>query len=176
MDLDFRQTRRLHLAGTVAFPTPYPSSGTISFESGNFKYTASEPAKVKALIVVQEFTHRDRTIVRAILQEDVAAVFIPGVRAADGKFQISNESVVDDLEAGEWFVGDEVNSAAIIGRLKLSKANDITERDSKLRGIVFVTRDASIMNIAEIATTAFASSELMWPALMHTMAGCWGGH
>jgi hypothetical protein len=41
MDLDLRQTRRLYLAGTVAFPTPFPSSGIISFEAGHLKYTLS---------------------------------------------------------------------------------------------------------------------------------------
>ena len=80
MDLDCRQTRRLYLAGTVAFPTPFPSNGIISFESGNLKYAAGEPAKVKVWVVVQEYSHRDRTIIRAILQEDVAAIFIPGTR------------------------------------------------------------------------------------------------
>ena len=91
MDLDYRQTRRLYLAGTVAFPTPYPSSGIISFESGNLKYAAGEPAKVKAWVVVQEYSHRDRTIIRAILQEDVAAIFIPGNRKSNGKFRISRK-------------------------------------------------------------------------------------
>ena len=67
MDLDYRQTRRLYLAGTVAFSTPYPSSGIISFEAGNLKYAAGEPAKAKAWVVVQEYSHRDRTIIRAIL-------------------------------------------------------------------------------------------------------------
>ena len=97
MDLDCRQTRRLYLAGTVAFPTPYPSSGIISLEAGNLKYAAGEPAKATAGVVVQEYSHRDRTIIRAILQDDVAAIFIPGKRKPNGKFRISRKEVVDDL-------------------------------------------------------------------------------
>ena len=156
MDLDYRQTRRLYLAGTVAFPIPYPSSGIISFESGNLKYAANEPAKVKVWVVVQEYSHRDRTIIRAILQEDVAAIFIPGTWKSKGEFRISRKTVVDDLEAGEWFVDSDVNSAAISARLELSKGNEITSRDSKLRGIVFVAKDARVLSIAEMTETAAA--------------------
>jgi hypothetical protein len=163
MDLDYRQTRRLYLAGTVAFPTPYPSSGIISFESGNLKYAANEPAKVKVWVVVQEYSHRDRTIIRAILQEDVAAIFIPGTWKSKGEFRISRKTVVDDLEAGEWFVDSDVNSAAISARLELSKGNEITSRDSKLRGIVFVAEDARVLSIAEMTETAAATCDVDWP-------------
>src|SRR5262245_33342988 len=162
LDLAYRQTRRLYLAGTVAFPIPFPSSGIISFESGNLKYAAEEPAKAKVWVVVQEYFHRDRTIIRAILQEDVAAIFIPGTRKSNGKFRISREAVVDDLERGEWFVDSEVNSAAITARLELPKGHDINSRDSKLRGIVFVPEDAHVLNIGELNETASASCDIVW--------------
>jgi hypothetical protein len=162
MDLDFKVTRGLYLAGTVAFPTPYPSSGIISFESGNLKYAAGEPAKVTDLVVVQEYSHRDRTIIRAIRQEDVAAIFIPG-RKSKGEFRISRKTVVDDLEKGEWFVDSDVNSAAISKRLELSKGEEITSRDSKLRGIVFVAKNAPVVSIAQMTETADASCDIDWP-------------
>src|SRR5262245_19104295 len=141
LDLEYKQMRRLYLAGTIAFPTPFPSSGIISFESGSLKYTAGAPAKAKVWVVVQEYLHCDLTTIRAILQDDVAAIFIPGTWKANGKFRISLEAVVDDLERGEWFVDSEVNSATITARLKLPKGDEITSRDSKLRGIVFVPQD-----------------------------------
>lgn len=171
MNLDCRQTRRLYLAGTVAFPTPYPSSGIISFESANLKYAAGEPAKVKVLVVVQEYSHRDQTIIRAIPQKDVAAIFIPGTRKSNGKFRISRKAVVDDLERGEWFVDSDVNSEAISARLELSKGDEITSRDSKLRGIVFVAEESHVLNIAEMSETASASSGIVWPTLTYTQVG-----
>jgi hypothetical protein len=161
MDLDYRQTRRLCLAGTVAFPTPYPSSGIISFESGHLKYAAGKPAKVTPLVVVQEYSHRDRTIIRAIRQEDVAAIFIPGTWKSKGGFRISRKTVVDDLERGEWFVDSDVDSAAVNARL--AEGEEITSRDSKLRGIVFVAKDARMLNIAELTETAEASCDIDWP-------------
>ena len=172
MDLDYRQTRRLYLAGTVAFPTPYPSSGIISFESGNLKYAAGEPAKAKVWVVVQEYSHRDRTIIRAILQEDVAAIFIPGTWKSNGKFRISRKKVVDDLEKGEWFVDSDVNSAAISARLELSNGDEITSRDSKLRGIVFVAEKAPVLNISEMIETASATCDIDWPTTMQTETSC----
>jgi hypothetical protein len=174
LDLDYRQTRRLYLTGTVAFPTPFPSSGIISFESGNLKYAASEPAKVKDWVVVQECSHHDRTIIRAILQEDVTAIFIPGTRKSNGKFRISREAMVDDLEKGEWFVDSDVNSEVIRARLEQSKG-EITSRDSKLRGIVFVAQDAHVLNIAEMNETASASCDIVWPNSLSTIPmGCLG--
>ena len=86
------------------------------------------------------------------------------------KFRISREAMVDDLEAGEWFVDTDVNSAAISARLELSKGDDITSRDSKLRGIVFVAEDAHVLNIAEMCETASASTDIAWPISMHTEA------
>ena len=59
MKLDYRQTRRLYLAGTVAFPSPYPSCGIISFESGNSQYAAIEPAKGKVWVIVQQYSDPD---------------------------------------------------------------------------------------------------------------------
>jgi hypothetical protein len=173
MDLDYRQTRRLYLAGTVAFPSHYSSSGIISFESGHLKYAAGEPAKVKALVVVQEYSPRDRTIIRAMLQKDVAAIFIPGTRKSNGKFRISRAATVDDLEAGEWFVDADVDSAAISARLELSNGDEITSRDSKLRGIVFVAEHAPVLNIAELTDTASVSRGIVWPTTMQTEAACW---
>jgi hypothetical protein len=164
MNLNCRQTRRLYLAGTIAFPIPYPSSGIISFESGNLQYAANEPAKAKVWVVVQEYSHRDRTIIRAILQEDVAAIFIPGTWKSKSEFRISRKTVVDDLEKGEWFVDSDVNSAAISARLELSKGDEITNRDSKLRGIVFVAKDTRVLSIAEMTETAAATCDSDWPS------------
>src|SRR5262249_22547084 len=104
MKLDYRQMRRLYLGGTVAFPRPYPSCGILSFESGNSHYAARGTAKGKFRVIVQQYSEPDWVLDRAIRQEDVAAIFIPGTRKANGEFRISRESMVDDFETGEWFL------------------------------------------------------------------------
>jgi hypothetical protein len=163
MDLDYRQTRRMYLAGTVAFPEPYPSCGIISFEPGESRYPARERAKGKSWVVVQEYSDRVWILDRAIRQEDVAAIFVPGTWRSNGEFRISREAVVDDFDAGEWFVDSDVTAEAITARLKLTNGHDITSRHSKLRGILFVAGDAPVLIVAEMSEKASASRGIDLP-------------
>ena len=100
----------------------------------------------------------------------MAAIFIPGTRKSNGKFRISRKEVVDDLEKGEWFVDSDVNSAAISARLELSNGDEITSRDSKLRGLVFVAKDTRVLSISEMIVTASASIGIVWPTTMQSEA------
>ena len=173
MDLDPGQTRRLFLAGTVAFPTPFPSIGTIWFETGNLTYSAGESPKVKSWVIVQERSPRDRTMVRALLQQDVAAIFIPGLWEGD-KFRISRALRVDDFEQGAWFVDSDVSAATIRARLNRSEEDDLTTPNSILRGVAFVAKSAPVLSIAEVAETAAATCDIVWPSLLRStlVVGC----
>jgi hypothetical protein len=153
MDLGARQSRGLYLPGTVPFPTPYPSTGPISFEVGHLSYSAVEPPRDKELVVSQE--HRgNQTIVRVMLQEQVSAVFMPGVRNVDGVFQPSGNAQVDNFDEGEWFLGSDVNAEVVRKRLKFGAHDDISSRGSKLRGIVFIATERPILRITETSQTA----------------------
>ncbi len=162
MDLDNRQTRRLFLAGTVAFPTPFPSVGTISFQSGNLSYSPGVQSNSKDVVVVQDQSDRDWTRIHSILREHVAAVFIPGTREHDGRFQIARDKSVDDDEKGEWFIDSDVSAEAIRARLRLTDEVDITSPDSILRGIVFVVEFRPVVSNAEMIATAAATRDYDW--------------
>jgi hypothetical protein len=161
MDLDARHTRGLFLAGTVAFPTPFPTTGTISLDVGHLTYSPGEAPKEKDLLTVYEY-RRDRSVVRTMLQEDVAAVFIPGVWDENKKkvFRISDEPRLDDLEKGEWFLDTDVNPGAIRKRLYLKPEIDISTHNSRLRGIVFVAEDRPVKYTIEASQPAGADEEL----------------
>jgi hypothetical protein len=167
MDLGARQTRGLYLPGTVPFPTPYPSTGPISFDVGHLSYSAIEPPRDKDLVVSQE--HRgNQTIVRVMLQEHVSAVFIPGARNVDGVFRPSDKAQVDNFDEGEWFLGSDVNADVVRRRLKLGVQADISSRGSKLRGIVFIATERPVLRIME--STGTAGSE--YPSAVRGCSPC----
>ena len=113
MQLDSRQSRRLFLTGTVSFPVPFPSAGAISFEARDLRYSEGKNTNAKDLVVVQESCHNALTMARAVLQKHVAAIFVPGIRGPNNRFQISQQSKLDDLEKGEWFVDSDVSVAEV---------------------------------------------------------------
>jgi hypothetical protein len=148
------------LAGTVAFPTPFPSAGTISLAVGHLTYSPCERPKDRELVIVQD--QRDnRRVVRLMLQEDVSAVLVAGTRDESGVFRISRKPRVDDLEQGEWFLDSDVNAGTIRERLNLQDADDISTPNSILRGIVFVAEDRPIIHTTEIFQTAGEDVELV---------------
>jgi hypothetical protein len=107
-------------------------------------------------------------MVRAILQKHVTAVFVPGIRGANNRFQISHQSKLDDMEKGEWFVDSDVNADIIRSRLNWSGEDDITTRGSVLRGIVFTGKDAPILSVAEVTETAAATVDIAWPTMFQS--------
>jgi hypothetical protein len=160
MDLGSRQSRGLFLAGTVPFPAPYPSTGTIALDNGQLVYSQGQPAHATDLVLVLEFD-RNETIVRMMRQDDVSAIFIPGTRDAQGTFHISQAAHVGNVELGEWFLDGDVNAGEIRQRLNLNQEDDISTRNSILRGIVFVAEDRPIMRITEVFYLAGADEELV---------------
>ena len=174
MDLDVNQTRRFFLAGTVAFPTPFPTAGGISIEDGNFqlpdnankakngekkgKQNNGEQMETVPFVVVQENTGLKQATIRVVRESDVRAIFFPGVWVETDKgrmFRFAKREYVDDLEEGEWFLGPQINADEITRRLKLHERGiDITCRDSGVRGIVFVPEHRRVVTIHECAQTA----------------------
>ena len=162
MDLDARQSRGLFLAGTVPFPTPFPSMGTIALDVGQFTYSQGQPPHAKDLVLVLEFDG-NRTVARIMLQDDVSAFFIPGFRDANGAFQISHAAQVGDLDEGEWFLNGDINAATVRQCLGLGQQDDISTRSSILRGIVFIAEDSPILRTTEIFCMAGEDEELQFP-------------
>jgi hypothetical protein len=158
MDLDAKQTRNFLLAGTVAFPTPFPSTGAISLYMGHLTYSPGQAPQNKEVVLLQQF-HGNTTVLRLMLQEDVSAIFIPGERDGGGVFRISHEPYVDNFDRGEWFLRSDVSPATIRARLNLQPNDDIATRNSILRGIVFIDEDQPILHITEVAQTAGAELE-----------------
>jgi hypothetical protein len=157
MDLDARQLRSFFTAGTVAFPRPYPTLGRISFQGGRLTLAPAGQPQNKDLVIVYEY-QPNGSIVRTILQEDVSAIFVPGERDAAGAFTRSEKPYAESLERGEWFIGDDVNAAAVRARLNL-QAPDVSGPNSVLRGIVYVPKDRPILKVTEVAQTAGAEAE-----------------
>jgi hypothetical protein len=163
MDLDARQTRRLFLAGTVAFPTPFPSTGVIAFVSGQLRYDEAQPRKPTPMVVIHERAQRHRSLRRMVLQKYVAALFIPGSRRSDGTFCISRKKWVNNFERGEWFLHTDVNPEEVRRRLAPDKEKPKDDKDQKenvtLRGIVFVAEHRPVMSMTEETTTAGETAE-----------------
>jgi hypothetical protein len=159
MDLDVRQTRRLFLAGTAAFPTPFPTAGAVAFETGYLKYSRGARPKETAFVSVVELSHRTRSKTRVILQEDVSALFIPG-RWRGGQFRISRRAQVHDLERGEWFLDGDVNADCVRERLKLKEC-PVDPENSVLRGIVFVAGHRPVITTSQRVELARVAAKRM---------------
>lgn len=171
MDFDARQTRRFVLAGTVAFPKPYPSIGTISFEKGRFKYSPDHDPKHEDLVVVQERSRGSRLLIRIFLRRHLATIFVPGEKSGEDRFRISCKKWVNDSRNGEWFLESDINPDEVRKRLDLGDA-DITSRESVLRGIVYVAESRPVLTVLEEATLAFDSRELAMMIPMETRTQC----
>jgi hypothetical protein len=167
MDLDARQTRSFYLAGTVALPKPFPTLGTISFKSGQLTAAPGERPQDKNLVLVNDF-QGNRTIVRLMLQEDVAAIFVPGERDGRGAFQPSAH--VESIDKGEWFVGSDVNAATIRARLNIAQQIDVASRNSVIKGIVFVGKDRRIFKVTEDSQAAGDDED---PDEFYPCCPCW---
>ncbi len=158
IDLDIRQTRRLHLAGSVAFPTPFPSVGGISIEKGSLRRSAGGNSQDEAFVIVREESGLEQATSRVFLQEDVAGIFFPGVWVEtdkERKFRFAEQDFAYDLEKGEWFLKPHIDAHEINMKLK----TDITDPESGARGIAFVPEDEPVLTITESTQTAGTADE-----------------
>jgi hypothetical protein len=139
--LDFPQTRRLYLAGTVAFPVPFPAVGTISIVDGYVKRSARGRDEPRSLVIVRELSGPDHATTRVIQTKHVAAIFI---------FK-GQGNRVDNFENGEWILSP-VNSK----KKRAEGKPDAKPSDATFRGIVFVPEYRPVLTINEITQTAGA--------------------
>jgi hypothetical protein len=156
MDLDSKQTRRLYLAGTVAFPTPFPTAGGISVEMGSTSPCPGRSPDLAEFVVIQEKSDHHNSVYRVVRKEDVAAIFFPGdwKNSDRGRvFRFTKRYGVRDFERGEWFLASDIDADTISKRFEL----DIRSRDSGAKGIVFVPRDRAVLTYKVLSQTAGAT-------------------
>jgi hypothetical protein len=175
MDLDSQQTRRFFLAGTVAFPTPSMTTGIISFHACNWTVAQGADKLSDDVVAVQEPHEGNLNCIRIMRRSDVAAIFIPGKRNDGGAFRNAAEPYLKDMDEGEWFIASHADPSVITERLRLA-GDDISRRDSGLRGIVYLPATAPVLNIFEMAATAAESCGNIWPEPQYTRGTCLGGH
>jgi hypothetical protein len=165
LDLNFQQTRRLSLSGTVPLPTPFPTAENLSVEVGSVSRSKSGVKENATFVVVQEKIGLDKTVFHAALKSDVAAIFFPG-EWVDGElgrvFRFAEQDGVHDLDQGEWFLGPDLHAGEISRRLGV----DIAHRDSGARGIIFVLETKPVLTLGD--------EEIVRPAgeIQSTWSGC----
>jgi hypothetical protein len=141
MDLDYRQMRRLYLAGTVAFPMPFPTVGSISIEEGKLARSPQGSMENKLLVLVREELTPEHARTHIILAEWVSAIF----------YFTAKDNRVDDFENGKWELGPPANADKVSGGK--AKASG-TRRETGRRGIVFVQEHRPVLTLDEVAQTA----------------------
>jgi hypothetical protein len=154
MDLDLRQTRHLFLAGTVAMPTPFPKTGVIALDVLSLTYPERDAVKEGGLMIV-DYSDKD-VVLRAMRRSHVSALFVNGEWDGEKRrFQVSDKPCVDNFEHGEWFLRGDINEETIYKRLKLDPENDdISTRNSMLRGIAFISEGRPLLQVTECALAA----------------------
>jgi hypothetical protein len=153
MDLDFRQTRALHLAGTVAFPLCYANTGEIWFENCSVQYRGG--VETSKYLFVHEASSVGRDTTRLVKASHVAAVFFPGCwEECEGRrvYRFANEAI--DQEEGEWFFGPDMTAERIHEVLKV----DVLSRAGGAKGVVYVPESRAIFSLDEWAETALQVS------------------
>ena len=151
MKLDFRQTRRLYLAGTVAFPMPFPSVGEIWIDDGTVSHGSS--THEETFVNLHEKPRLESDTVRVVLKQHVAAIFFPGLWEGEPnrkKKVFHFAECVHDLEQGEWFLTSDIGIDTISEKLGI----DIRKRESAHRGIIFVPANRPVLTNQEYGETA----------------------
>ena len=141
MELDYRQTRRLYLAGTTPFPMPFPTVGAISLEDGKLTYSRQGPIETRLLVIVREEPGSEHATTRIILAKHVSAIF----------FYAGQGNRVDDFENGEWVLGPYISDEKAIAKVTANFKNQRAKS-----GIVFVPEHRPVLTINELTKTAGA--------------------
>jgi hypothetical protein len=167
MNLSVRQTRQMLLAGTVAFPRPFPSAGIISFETGSVIPDRDQGPADMEFLVVQELGRGRKLTTHSVRPADVRAIYVPG-RRKDKTFRISMRREVRDFDHGEWFFDQQIAIKDIAKQLQIDERRLLT-RESVLRGIVFVRGNRPVIRSAAYIATA---RELQYHE-RRFCTGCW---
>jgi hypothetical protein len=144
-DLNPLETRRMHLAGTVPFPTPFPTVGTVWLKAG------------KSTLVIEDPVHFDNKVTKTVYLDNVAAIFAPDPSGGDWSDPCGNKCI--DFERGKWFFGKN-----IITGITSSISSE------SFPGIVFVAADAPVFSRVDLTLTAAKTSMLGLPMML--MCGC----
>lgn len=155
-DLDPLETRRMYLAGTVPFPTPFPTVGTVTIEDSKLSFQVLEEVKTPTLIV-EDPVRFDNKVVRTVFLKDAAAIFVPDA-ADDGEPSDPCSKTCVDFGKGKWFLGEEVDRARNEGK--------------PFPGIVFVAADASILSRIDVTLPAEETILIDLPSLVQVRCGC----
>ena len=181
MKLNSALSRRLMLAGTVEFPTPYPTVGTISIETHQVHYPPDDRVEEEVFVVVQELQHLSESVTRVIAKEHVAAiVFVGGGGKKGAKEDKGNDengfarcAESFDAETCIWFLKPDIDLKKIAKHLGIG-AEALAGRDSPARGIVFVPEFAPVLSMCESTQIAAEAAEAPHPRhrIMYCQCGC----
>jgi hypothetical protein len=153
MDLEFPQARRLYLAGSVAFPTPFPTVGTITTKLGDLSVSPAGKGEDALLVIVDDEPGLGDATTRVMLAAHVSAIFI---YKGEG-------NRVDDFENGEWILGSLIKA----DRKSEKPRTDAARAHPRRRGIVFLPEHRPVLTITECAQTAGATG-----AALFAKGGC----
>jgi hypothetical protein len=155
-DFDPLETRRMYLAGTVPFPTPFPTAGTVTIEDSKLSFQVLGEVE-KPTLIVEDPVRFDNKVVRTVFLKDVAAIFKPDA-ACDGELADPCSKTCVDFEKGQWFLADEVDHARNSGK--------------PFPGIVFIAADASVLSRIDLTLSAEETSLLDLPSPVLVRCGC----
>lgn len=156
LELDPLETRRMYLAGTVPFPTPFPTVGTVTINDSKLSFQVLGEVEVPTLIV-EDPVRFDNKVVRTVFLKDVAAIFRPQLPEDQGCTDPCGKKSVD-FENGTWYLGKEVE--------------EVGKECGAFPGIVFVAADASVLSRVDLTLTAAETCLLDLPSPAMLMCGC----
>lgn len=158
MEFDGFHVRRYFLAGTVGFPTPFPSVGEITRSKLlppdvgiTWADTPWSGEQHKDAVVIHQPADSRHSIYRVVLLDDVQAIFAPDDDNGGASDCMESNTRID-LDQGDWILKPDVN------------------RELPKYGIVFVKETAPVFRRAECIELAIESAE--HPLLVDCTWGC----
>ena len=153
LHLDVRQTRRLYLAGTVSFPTTFPSSGYVAIVRP-FVQPDDAGEGTRIFVQLRETCGLGSGGHPRHSQGACGGDLFSRVARAMRSGAVAPEQVgICDFEEGVWFLKPHIDAQRISDRLRA----DITTLESGVQGIVFVPEHRPVLTITECTQTARAA-------------------
>jgi hypothetical protein len=137
-DFDPLATRRMYLAGTVPFPAPFPTVGTVTNKNSKLVFPVLGEV-AKPTLIVEDPVRFDNKVVRTVFLKDVAALFVPEAAEDNCCTDPCGKASVN-FEKGKWYLGEEVAGVGTDGK--------------PFPGIVFVVADASVLSRIDLTLPA----------------------
>jgi hypothetical protein len=144
------QIRQTYLAGTVPLPSPFPTVGHISLQSGTGAHH-----DLRFVRVEEEYAPYWR-LCRIVPIQDVSALFLPDT---------SDEGI--DFEQGEWVFGCENIakrlSSSQNGKKSTPRRAKVANSNGAVKGIIYTPEAARVLVQAEFGMAAGESAEYRPP-------------